>query len=102
MTPHAIRGPGLPVVRDFSCPPLPLSSAPAKITIDRPITDFGPNSFTIESSILTVATPDSSHSILPISPTIRELGSSDGAPCVLPVGRKSELVVDTMAFDLKV
>ena len=66
MTPPATREPELPVVSEDSCPPLPRSSSPDLITIDLPMTECGPISFTCRSSIFTFATPSSSASILPV------------------------------------
>ena len=66
MTPPATREPELPVVSEDSCPPLPRSSSPDLITIDLPMTECGPISFTCRSSMFTFATPSSSASILPV------------------------------------
>ena len=85
ITPKAIRGPAFPVEIEFSCPPRPSSSAPAQMTMDRPITEWGPKILIFESSILIVATPESSAVRLPRSPSIFKAASSEGAPCVLPV-----------------
>ena len=85
-TPPATRGPGLPVDSESSWPPLPKSSSPPKTTIDRPMIEWGPMSFTCLSSMCTLQEPSSATSKLPRSPAIRS--SSFGPPWFLAKGLK--------------
>ena len=64
-TPPAILWPALPVLSEYSWPPLPRSSSFDLITMLLPMIEWGPMSFTSLSSMFTLATPDSSASMLP-------------------------------------
>ena len=65
ITAPATLWPEFPVLNDSSLPPRPRSSSLDVITIDLPITEWGPINLTNRSSILTFATPSSSATILP-------------------------------------